>query len=338
MQRGLLIWRPILDDESSFRNGLTMKRGGSFQLSCFTDQSLPASDDVQHRLREAAGVSEAFRTVTSPPPSLEESLHHRPVLLVPVHQKEDPSVKKRKKLENKEFGTRGQLDCVVFKRLDFSNGMPEHGFLCCRFCSGSGFLPICLALIEIKLNYEKNNICIFVQQTVTSYPCACFACAHLKNDLHDCFRGIAASTALLVLLFPLSLEGNTFTPLTLCVLAFFCFWFAPCMYISASASVFLAAGLSYFPRFSSQCPSVLKLWRKWQPGGRAAGWRWHPQRFRNRRKRGVKCEAELNDLGAAGSLQEAKWPSVVLHTQAGSAPAPAAFTSERTVDDFNHWT
>lgn len=132
--------------------------------------------------------------------------------------------------------------------------MPEHGFLCCRFCSGSGFLHICLALIEIKLNYEKNNICIFVQQTVTSYPCACFSCAHLKNDLHDCFRGIAASTALLVLLFPLSLEGNTFTPLTLCVLAFFRFWFAPCTYISASASVFPGSRPELFPTFFEPMP------------------------------------------------------------------------------------
>lgn len=216
--------------------------------------------------------------------------------------------------------------------------MPEHGFLCCRFCSGSGFLPICLALIEIKLNYEKNNICIFVQQTVTSYPCACFFLRTFKKWFAWLLQRNCCIYCITCSIISSQFRGKYFTPLTLCVLAFFRFWFAPCMYISASASVFLAAGLSYLQRFSSQCPSVLKLWRRWQPGGRAAGWRWHPQRFRNRRKRGVKCEAELNDLGAAGSLQEAKWPSVILHTQAGSAPAPAAFTSERTVDDFNHWT
>lgn len=39
-----------------------------------------------------------------------------------------------------------------------------------------------------------------------------------------------------------------------------------------------------------------------------------------RRRRGVQCEAKLNDLWDAGSPREAKWPSVILHTQAGSTP------------------
>lgn len=53
--------------------------------------------------------------------------------------------------------------------------------------------------------------------------------------------------------------------------------------MTTSVSVFLAAGLSY-----RQYPSVPE------------------DVILHGRKRGVKCEAELNDLGAAGSLQEAK--------------------------------
>lgn len=36
-------------------------------------------------------------------------------------------------------------------------------------------------------------------------------------------------------------------------------------------------------------------------------------------------EAKLNDLRDAGSPQEAKWPSVILHIQAGSAPTFSFF-------------
>lgn len=151
-------------------------------LSCFTDQGLPASDDVQCPLCEAAGVSEAFGTVASPPPSLEESLHHRPILLVPVYQKEDPSVKK-KRCKTKTL-VHGTSWIVLFLKDYFSNGksgMPEqHNFT--AGCCFSVFFPICLALIENKLNYENNDICIFVQGTVISYPCVCFSCTHLKDD------------------------------------------------------------------------------------------------------------------------------------------------------------
>lgn len=37
-------------------------------------------------------------------------------------------------------------------------------------------------------------------------------------------------------------------------------------------------------------------------------------------ERGMQREATLNDLRDAGSPQEAKWPSVILDTQSGSAP------------------
>lgn len=37
-------------------------------------------------------------------------------------------------------------------------------------------------------------------------------------------------------------------------------------------------------------------------------------------ERGVQREAKLNDLRDTGSLQEAKRPSVILHTRAGSTP------------------
>lgn len=42
-------------------------------------------------------------------------------------------------------------------------------------------------------------------------------------------------------------------------------------------------------------------------------------------ERGVQREAKLNGLRDAGSPQEAKWPSVILHTQAGSAPTFSFF-------------
>lgn len=74
---------------------------------CFPDPGLPAPADLQHRLREAAGVSEAFRTVPPPSPSPEEPLQQRPLLLVPVHQKEDPSVmleKQRRGLQTNGTG------------------------------------------------------------------------------------------------------------------------------------------------------------------------------------------------------------------------------------------
>lgn len=74
---------------------------------CFPDPGLPAPADLQRRLREAAGVSEAFRTVPPPSPSPEEPLQQRPLLLVPVHQQEDPSVmleKQRRGLQTNRTG------------------------------------------------------------------------------------------------------------------------------------------------------------------------------------------------------------------------------------------
>lgn len=68
---------------------------------CFPGQSPSAADDLQRSLREAAGVSAADGTVESPPTPPEESLHHRPVLPLPVHQKEDLAVRKLSKREKK---------------------------------------------------------------------------------------------------------------------------------------------------------------------------------------------------------------------------------------------
>lgn len=121
-------------------------------------------------------------------------------------------------------------------------------------------LCVCLALNEKKLKYEsmKRTIFAFLYHRQSQAPLVSVFLAHIKkkqkknNDLHDWIRGIAISTALLVLLFLLFRGGNILTLLSLCALALFRFWFATCMYITASASVFLAAGLSYFPRFSSQ--------------------------------------------------------------------------------------
>lgn len=61
-------------------------------LHILADKSPPASDDLQRRLCETAGISEADRTVTPPPTFPEESLHYRPFLPLSVHQKEDPSI------------------------------------------------------------------------------------------------------------------------------------------------------------------------------------------------------------------------------------------------------
>lgn len=65
---------------------------------CFPGQSSSAADDLQRSLHEAAGVPAADGTVTSAPTPPEESLHHRPSLPLPVHQKEDLAVKKTLKL------------------------------------------------------------------------------------------------------------------------------------------------------------------------------------------------------------------------------------------------
>lgn len=62
---------------------------------CFAGSSLSAADDLQRSLREAADVSQADGTVAPPPTSPQESLQHRPVLPLPVHQEEDPSVTER---------------------------------------------------------------------------------------------------------------------------------------------------------------------------------------------------------------------------------------------------
>lgn len=78
---------------------------------CLAGQSLPAPDDLQRSLCEAAGVWEADRTVTPPPTFPEESLQLRPVLPLPVHQKEDPSIRE---LPDRDAGG---LRCFVFLRL-----------------------------------------------------------------------------------------------------------------------------------------------------------------------------------------------------------------------------
>lgn len=76
-------------------------------FSCFPDPGLPAPADLQRRLCEAAGVSEAFWTVPPPSPSPEEPLQQRPLLLVPVRQQEDPSLrleKQRRGLQTNRAG------------------------------------------------------------------------------------------------------------------------------------------------------------------------------------------------------------------------------------------
>lgn len=49
-------------------------------------------------------------------------------------------------------------------------------------------------------------------------------------------------------------------------------------------------------------------------------------------ERDVQREAKLNDLRDTGSPREAKWPSVILRTQAGSAP-----TFSFSLQPLLHW-
>lgn len=107
---------------------------------CFPGQSPSAADDLQRSLREAAGVSAADRTVTSATAPPKESLHHRPSLPLPVHQKEDLVVTAWKK-------TTAILDFWMEKNLKYRC---KHGCISIVLCEfetlflgvGGGFAAI----------------------------------------------------------------------------------------------------------------------------------------------------------------------------------------------------
>lgn len=107
-----------------------------------------------------------------------------------------------------------------------------------------------------------------------------------------------------------------------------------CLWVSVSASVFLAAGHLCFslPAGPDADTGDDNLASEPRGGTNTRGEAKAGRRgLHSRRKRGVQCDGESNGLGDAGPLQEAKWPSVILHTSwLCSYPPPKRLKEEQT--------